>query len=163
MRGFDPTDEEIARHQERVRAGRGKPAGASRAHGESVQTEAKAKRQRVDREHEEQNALFQWADTVAGLYPELALMFAIPNGGLRNKATAGKLRAEGCKRGVPDLCLAVPRGGFHALYIELKAEGGKTTDAQEWWLDALSRQGYRTAVCFGWEAAKDLIEEYLKV
>ena len=32
-------------------------------------------------EHDDQCALFQWADMMAQQYPELDLMFAIPNGG----------------------------------------------------------------------------------
>ena len=30
------------------------------------------------------------------------------------------------------------------------------------WLEALEAQGYKTAVCYGWEAAKNVIEAYLK-
>ena len=36
-------------------------------------------------EHDEQVALFEWAALREAEIPELALLFAIPNGGLRNK------------------------------------------------------------------------------
>ena len=49
----------------------------------------------------EQQALFDWAK-ISGI-PDLDLLHAIPNGGHRNKATAGRLKAEGVKRGVPDI------------------------------------------------------------
>lgn len=36
------------------------------------------------------------------------------------------------------------------------------TDNQKDWLDKLAKQGYATAVCYGWQAAKEVIEKYLK-
>lgn len=112
-------------------------------------------------EHHDQVALFRWAGYQAKARPELALMFAIPNGGLRSKATAGKLKAEGVKAGVPDICLPVARGEYHALWIEMKAGRNKPTPPQVQWHMRLSQQGYRVAVCYSWEAARDVIEEYL--
>ena len=56
-------------------------------------------------EHQEQVALFRWAEFAIARWPELALMYAIPNGGHRHKAVAAGLKAEGVKRGVPDVCL----------------------------------------------------------
>jgi len=121
-------------------------------------------RVRASPEHTEQCALFRWAEYQSHSYamPELALMFAIPNGGLRSKATAAKLKAEGVKAGVPDLCLPVARGEYHGLWIELKAGRNKPTPAQGAWHGHLSAQGYRVAVCYSWEAARDVIEEYLR-
>ena len=95
-------------------------------------------------------------------YPELNLLYHVPNGGSRHKAEAGRLRAEGVKAGVPDLCLPVARGQYHGLYIELKRQrGGRTSDHQSEWLDALSAQGYKAALCYGWEQAAGTIIEYL--
>jgi len=117
---------------------------------------------RVDREHAEQKALVTWAKYESGRVPELALLFAIPNGGHRNKATAGKLKAEGVKAGVPDLCLPVPCGKYHGLFIELKAKGGRPTELQVEWARALTAQGYCFCFCVGWEKAKCAIESYLR-
>jgi hypothetical protein len=115
-------------------------------------------------ESAEQIALFQWAALQEGAYPELSLLYHVPNGGKRYAATARRLKAEGVKPGVPDLCLPVARGGFHGLYIELKrVRGNKATDKQTSWLEALTRQGYRAAVCFGWEAAAEAIKQYLRL
>lgn len=74
----------------------------------------------VPTESVEQQCLFRWAAFQSGRFPELALLYHVPNGGSRKKAEAGRFRAEGVKAGVPDLCLPVARGGFHGLYIELK-------------------------------------------
>ena len=60
-------------------------------------------------EHEEQVALFEWAEWNKRQYPELELMFAIPNGGQRHVVVAKKLKDEGVKAGVPDIFLPVAR------------------------------------------------------
>ena len=113
-------------------------------------------------EHDEQAALIQWAEIASRSNHALALLFAIPNGGERHKAVAAKLKAEGVKPGVPDLCLPVPSGDYHGLFIEMKRiRGSSTTLWQLEWIDALRQQGYRVEVCKGWEAAKDVLLEYL--
>jgi hypothetical protein len=114
-----------------------------------------------DSEHAEQAALFRWAEFARARLPELALLYAVPNGGHRHKATAARLKAEGVKRGVPDVCLPVARSGAHGLYIELKTERGKATPEQLGWIRALRRQGYAAEVCRGWESARSMIEHYL--
>ena len=114
-------------------------------------------------EHEEQCALFDWAAWMEKTIPALKLLHAIPNGGKRDIRTAAMLKAEGVKPGVPDLCLPVPRGGFHGLYIELKRrKGGTVSKEQQAWIDALKEQHYWCAVCHGWECARDVILEYLE-
>lgn len=114
-------------------------------------------------EAEEQCKLMSWANHCAytGIYPELALLFAIPNGGKRNAAEAAHLKRQGVKAGVPDLCLAVPRGEYHGLYIELKVGKNKPTDNQLGWLRLLRQYGYAVAVCYSAEEAKDVIDKYL--
>ena len=112
-------------------------------------------------ESEEQEALFCWAEALSGRYPCLRLMYHVPNGGQRSAAVAGKLKAEGVKAGVPDICLPVSRGNYHGLYIELKAGRNKATAEQEWWLSALLEEGYKAVVCRGWSSAADVIMDYL--
>jgi hypothetical protein len=118
----------------------------------------------VDKEHQEQAALFKWA----ALVPELSLMFAIPNGGQRHKAVAAKLKAEGVKSGVPDICLPLARGGFTGLWIELKrpivkVEAKPIASAnQKWWIDALNMAGAKAVVCFGWDDARQVILSYIR-
>ena len=113
-------------------------------------------------ESAEQIALFQWANLSLKKHPELALLYHIPNGGLRNVVVAARLKKEGVKKGVPDLCLPVARGEFHGLYIEMKAaKRGRVSDEQKQWLMALKAQGYCTEIAHGWIEAKRFIECYL--
>ena len=112
-------------------------------------------------EAKEQEALMAWARLSEARYPELKLLHHIPNGGFRHYATAVSMRRQGVRRGVPDLSLPVARGGYHGLYVELKRKGGKLTDEQAEWIDALCESGYQASVCYGWEHARQTIEEYL--
>ena len=112
-------------------------------------------------ESNEQQALFQWAKFMEQKYPELRLLYHPPNGGKRDKREAARLKREGVKAGVPDLCLPVARGEFHGLYIELKAGKNKPTDAQKEWISDLILQGYYACVCVGWEQAAEVIGDYL--
>ena len=110
----------------------------------------------------EQAALFDWAAIQAGNMPELRLLFHVPNGGLRSKSEAARMKHEGVKAGVPDLFLPVARGTWHGLFIEMKAAGGRPTAEQKAWIADLKAQGYRAEVCVGWEAAADLLKKYLR-
>lgn len=114
-------------------------------------------------EHDEQVALFSWAQWQTPAVPELALLFAIPNGGHRNKVTAAKMKAEGVKAGVLDVMLPVARNGRHGLFVEMKYGRNKTTDEQRQWIDRLEAQGYQTAVCYSFEEAQGEIMRYLGV
>lgn len=118
----------------------------------------------IPSEAQEQADLFRWAELQSGAYPELRLLYHIPNGGSRPKTEAAKFKGQGVKSGVPDLCLPVARGKFHGLYIELKRRsGGRVSDTQKKWLSALQDQGYAVIVCRGWDCAREAIMEYLKL
>lgn len=112
-------------------------------------------------EHDLQVALFDWAETAVSEFPELEMLFAVPNGGHRHKAVAAKLKAEGVKAGVLDVFLDVARGGYHGLRVELKVGTNQPTAAQLEWIDRFTRYGYKTAVCRDLDGLKALIVGYL--
>ena len=117
----------------------------------------------VPTESEEQQALFEWAQRLCRRYPELVLLYHIPNEGKRSKATGARLKKEGMKSGVPDIHLPVAKGEFHSLYIELKRrKGSSTTKAQNTWLQLLGKYGNKAVRCYGWEEAAKVIVEYLE-
>jgi len=62
--------------------------------------------------------------------------FAVPNGGKRHIKTATKLKAEGVRRGVPDLCFVLPGGRFAGL--ELKSKKGNLSPDQKAFRDAVT-------------------------
>lgn len=110
----------------------------------------------------EQTALFRWAGLMSGQFPEIEMLYHIPNGGSRNKIEAAHLKQQGVKAGVPDLCLPVARGEYHGLYIELKYGKNKPTENQKRWINLLRSQNYKAEVAYGWEEASKIILEYLK-
>ena len=115
-------------------------------------------------EAQEQRVLFEWAQYNRVKYPQLDLMYHIANGGSRNPIEARHLKEQGVKPGVPDICLPVPSRQYTALYIELKrVKGGRLSDAQHGWLMALNRVGCKAVVCRGWEEARRVIEDYLRI
>lgn len=83
----------------------------------------------------EQTWLFQWVATQENRYPELELLHHIPNGGKRDKKTAEKLKAEGVKAGVPDICLPVARKGYNNRIDKLNKAGNKAV-IKEGWIEA---------------------------
>lgn len=113
-------------------------------------------------EHQLQVALIQWWSHACKGYglPEFAL-FACPSGGARDPITGARLKAEGARRGVPDLILAVPRGVHHGAFIEMKIPGNKPSQEQVEFMRYLEGAGYRCAVCWSTEAAIREIECYL--
>ena len=116
----------------------------------------------VPTEDTEQTWLFQWARLQSGKWPELSLLYAIPNGGRRPIKTAVNMKRTGTKAGVPDMFLPVARGGFHGMYIEMKrTKGGHVSDEQKAWIKALTEQGYKCVITKGWEDAAEQIAAYL--
>ena len=113
-------------------------------------------------EAQEQEAVMEWARWNERKYPALRLLHHIPNGGSRHPAEAVTLKRMGVKPGVPDLCLPVPSGEYHALFIEMKAEKGRVSALQAEWIADLQKYGNRAVVCYGAQAAIDEIERYLK-
>jgi hypothetical protein len=109
-----------------------------------------------------QAALFLWASWHIGKWPDLALMFAIPNGGARDTVTGAMLKREGVKKGVPDIFLPVARGPYHGMFIEMKAgKRGKVSANQEYYLNRLAWNGYRAIVCRDTESAIRAVTNYM--
>ena len=114
----------------------------------------KPDRASVTSEHDEQVRLFK----LSTQYSELDTMFAIPNGGHRSKATAGRLKAEGVKSGVPDIFLPVRSRGYGGMFIEMKVGRNKPTENQRDYMFNLSAAGYYCTTCYG---ADDALAEIL--
>ena len=109
---------------------------------------------RIPTEHEEQRELVRWFRQ----FQPNVLIFAIPNGGSRSKASAGRLKAEGVVPGIPDLF--VPAKG---LWIEMKRfKGGVLSPEQKAMMQYLESVGYRAIVCKGAEDAKAKISAFFE-
>ena len=108
-------------------------------------------------EHDEQVAFIEYCDLKG--YP----CFAIPNGGARRKSEAARLKAEGVRPGIPDLCVPVSRGEYHSLYIEMKSDKGKPTQEQVDWLWRLRGEGMAAYICYGAGNAIACVDWYMSL
>lgn len=87
--------------------------------------------------------------------------YSIPNG-RGNVGENVRMNRMGQNAGVPDLCVPIPSGPHHSLYIELKRQkGGFVRPQQRAWLEWLNSQGHLAVVCRGFEEAKRTVQEYL--
>lgn len=116
----------------------------------------------VDYEGREQVALVRWMQFQHNA--AFALTWHTPNGGRRDKVTAAKLKAQGVKAGIPDLQLAMARGGHFGLFIEFKAtppHDSAVSKSQKDVLHLLTGEGYLAVVCRGMAEAMAQINAYL--
>jgi hypothetical protein len=120
-----------------------------------------------DTEHSQQAAFFCWLQQQT-FDERLKFAFAIPNGGERNVIVASRLKAEGVKQGVPDVCIPIPAGIYAGMWIEFKRPGtetqraGKLSTEQEKWRDFLISQHYFHIVAFEYLSAVESVLRYLR-
>ena len=116
-----------------------------------------------DREHELQVACVEW---FRYQYPRLnKRLFAVPNGGYRDRRTAAKLKDEGVISGVSDLILLKPNDHFHALLIEMKVTekySRQSSEQKEWQKELTSLNEYKYVVCRSIDDFMREVNDYLK-
>lgn len=108
--------------------------------------------------------------------PELKWIHHIPNGGSRGndvrsqQIRGARLKAEGVRSGVSDICLPVKRGNCSGLYIEMKKPSlkpkrstskGGCSDEQIEFGAFVQSQGFGFVVCYTWLEARDVIIDYM--
>lgn len=115
---------------------------------EQMLAEANAERPRKrpdDEEHRIQCACVKW---FRYQHPECRHnLFAVPNGGRRDKTTGAKMKAEGVLAGVADLILLKSNANHGALLIEMKTRIGRQAETQKEWQLLIERDGYKYVVC----------------
>jgi len=118
---------------------------------------------RIQHERTEQEALINWFRLVN---PN-ELLFAIPNSLVRTCVQARSMARSGLQPRIPDLMLACARKGYHGCFIELKrkiAKGepkGRISAKQQIIIDHLNSVGYLAIISYGWDEAREAIEDYL--
>lgn len=104
-----------------------------------------------------------WAGLAQRQWPELELMYAIPNGARTSITVAKRLKAEGLRKGMLDVHLPVARRGYIGLWIEMKVKGNKLTPEQERKADLLRLNGHLVVTCYSGGEAIDAVRGYLDV
>jgi len=119
-------------------------------------------------EHHEQCAVVSWFKMQ---YPQYArCIMSIPNGAhlagtpKQRAQKMAKMKKEGFKPGASDLFIAVPKNGFHGLWLEMKDQGktiSSLSDNQEEHLNDMTDQGYAAYWAAGFEMAERVIRRYM--
>lgn len=120
-------------------------------------------------EHSIQTAFFCWLNTVK--LPDTEWVHAIPNGGARSAASAGRLKAEGVKTGVWDVFvpIPIPDEGYIGMYIEFKRpehrnhKNGGMTDEQFVFGQWAHSKNYKLKLAYTWREAAQALCNYLEV
>ena len=100
---------------------------------------------------------FKW---VWNTYPQLRkLIWAVPNGGYRNKQEAIKLKATGTIAGVWDLHFFY-KNQFYI--IETKVGKNGLSPVQVEWRDLMIEQGAKAFIYYTLEEGQDIINQILK-
>lgn len=123
----------------------------------------------ITTEHDVQTLVIEWAELHEYEYPELRWLYSSLNGifipGPRKMVyrIINRMKSEGMKKGILDLCLPVARHNYHGLYIDIKRDArSEIQPEQTEFMDFLTEQGYFGAVCIGYEETTETLEWYLK-
>ena len=84
-------------------------------------------------------------------------VFHVPNGELRDKVTAIRLKKQGVVAGIPDLCIPLPGG--QTLWLELKTKKGRLSKVQKKLIDRWAERGHIVRVAYGYDEAVAILEE----
>ena len=90
------------------------------------------------------------------------LLWTISPAGLITRPSTGILAVRmGYRKGTSDLLIFEPRGWFHGLFIELKANDGKPSDEQLKFLAQAGFLRYATAVTWTFEETMSTVRNYM--
>jgi hypothetical protein len=98
---------------------------------------------------------------IALQYPGV-LFHHSPMEGKRTPFEQFKLKWLGAKSGFPDIFIFAANKRGNGLAIELKVKPNRCTENQNAWLAGLYNRNYVAEVCYDFEEAKKVIDNYLK-
>ncbi len=130
--------------------------------GENIPVPPKPRKRKNEESRIQMAVIRFWAVAHKDFGVPECVLFSIPNGGWRDVVGAAILKKEGQRNGVSDLMLAVPRGGYHGLFLEMKCATGVISPEQIVFQREVGAQGYATWTAFRYETAVDMIGCYLR-
>lgn len=137
-------------------------AAENKLFGENRPLPARPRKRDNEESRIQQGVIRWWAVACPAFGVPERMLFKIANDGMRSKAMAALMKREGLRAGTSDLMLAVPRGGKHGLFLELKKPTGVATDAQREFLKDVIAQGYVGRFAYSYDEATMAITEYLE-
>lgn len=115
--------------------------------------------------------VINWCELNKKAYPCLGFIYAIPNAGQRHLIVGAKMKAEGLKKGMLDLCLPwplefdqvdeIPLYFRCGLYIEMKVKPNKLTPEQKDWIKYFLDVGFEVKVAWTADEAIRHLKKYV--
>lgn len=98
-----------------------------------AETKTPSRKPKKKQGNEEARMQTEFFKQVPLFFPKLPnkLIFAVPNGGSRNKIEAANLKRQGATAGVADVICLIPKKGFASLCLEFKTKIGRQSDEQK--------------------------------
>ena len=90
------------------------------------------------------------------------LFWHVPSEGIRKPQYRAKLKLMGFRAGIPDIFLALPKGEYHGLFVELKKAGGSPSKDQKKLMSALSAQSYLCLVVNDFKTFTENVTYYIE-
>lgn len=118
-------------------------------------------------EHQEQVAVCQYLDLKGQKYTAIVNSFF----GNKNFGMIAKFKREGWNKGLPDLFIILKKKKTQAIFIEMKTvklkpkrngKGGVSKE-QKGWIDAINETSIKAFVCYGFDEAREVIDNELKL
>ena len=86
--------------------------------------------------------------------------FAIPNGGLRHRLVAIKMKAEGVKAGVADLFIMISNNESKGLFVEVKTDKGIQSQRQKEFMVSARSNGYAYEIVRSLDELVKLVDNF---
>ncbi len=121
------------------------------------------RRKLIPFENDDQRAVFEWAERQVEekRYSELCLMYLLPHATRWSFLLMGYFE-RATNIAAPDICLPVPKGGFGALYIELRhASAARRRPDENDFVHGLRAFGNAALTVYGADEAIAVIRSYL--
>ena len=120
-------------------------------------------KQKQRHDNEEARIQTEFFNKVPLFFPSLPdrLLFAVPNGGSRNKIEAKNMKCQGVKRGVADVILQIPKKGYASLCLEFKTSTGKQSAEQKEYQRQVELAGSKYVIVRNFEQAIRVMQQYL--
>lgn len=124
---------------------------------------ANPKRPQGPSESSEQQAVIRWWSVACKQYGlKEQILLAVPLQAARSPRNGARMKAEGARKGTPDLFLACQASNCGGLWIEMKTATGRVSPEQVVMISLLQERGYGVAVCRSSAEAIKSIANYLE-
>lgn len=106
-------------------------------------------------------AFFDWVRWQEKKNPVLKVIHHVPNEGKTTLAGGARKKRKGCRAGILDINVPIPKGDYCGLWIELKTIKGKVSVEQKKIIEILHRLGHCIRIAYSGEEAINILKWYM--